>query len=111
MADDWDMVVEEISSDAPKEVLRLWSVEIPAERVEESFQQQIEAIKNDVKIPGFRPGKVPEAQIRARYGDRLLKSVLETLGAAVAKRLVGGEPIAPSSHASNVSGDGRGSAS
>lgn len=45
------------------------SVTVPAARVREEFDHAIKAAARGVKVPGFRPGKVPAAVLRQMLGD------------------------------------------
>lgn len=43
-------------------------VEIPVERVEKEVLSHIKRLQPKLKIPGFRPGKVPESVVRRHHG-------------------------------------------
>lgn len=45
-------------------------VSLPAERVEQAVQARIKRIGSQVRVPGFRPGKAPQAVLVQRYGDQ-----------------------------------------
>lgn len=55
------------------------SLEIPVETVREATEKAARALARQVRIPGFRPGKVPASIIRSRFADELKGEVLETL--------------------------------
>lgn len=44
-------------------------VEIPAERVEHEYEHVLAELKHQARVPGFRPGKVPETVILRMYSD------------------------------------------
>ncbi len=48
------------------------SVEVPAERVAQKFQQLLREVAQQVRIPGFRPGKVPRRLLEAQLGEGFL---------------------------------------
>ncbi|WP_157969074.1 trigger factor [Thermus sediminis] len=52
-------------------------VEVPAERVEASYQAMLKDLARRVKIPGFRPGKAPLKVVEARLGRQELLSDLK----------------------------------
>ncbi|MBP7147571.1 MAG: trigger factor [Acidobacteria bacterium] len=54
-------------------------VEVPATDVESVFQDVLREHRKEVKIPGFRPGKVPEEMIRRRLGDELAHAATERI--------------------------------
>ncbi|GAA6755160.1 trigger factor [Thermus thalpophilus] len=55
-------------------------VEVPAEKVEESYQALLKDLAKRVRIPGFRPGKAPLKVVEARLGrEELLADLKERL--------------------------------
>ena len=42
-------------------------VELPAERIEKEVDSRLKSVGKNVKIKGFRPGKVPAKVVRQRY--------------------------------------------
>ncbi len=57
-----------------------FKAEVPAEEVERAFREVIEAYRRRVRVPGFRPGKVPEKVLIARIGEAaLIEEVRERL--------------------------------
>ncbi len=55
-------------------------VEVPAEKVEASYQAMLKDLARRVKIPGFRPGKAPLKVVEARLGrEELLSDLKERL--------------------------------
>jgi trigger factor len=54
-------------------------LDIPAEDVSKAFQAEVRNYRKYAKIPGFRPGKVPESVIRRRYATEIRKDVIDGL--------------------------------
>jgi trigger factor len=54
-------------------------LDVPAEDVSKSFRRVLKEYQRYAKIPGFRPGKVPEAVIRRRYATEIRKEVIDSL--------------------------------
>jgi trigger factor len=54
---------------------RKLKVAVPAEDVEKEFGQRLKKLSQQVKMPGFRPGKVPLKMVEAQYGQRLMEEV------------------------------------
>ncbi len=52
---------------------------VPAAEVDGETERAVEALKKRVKLPGFRPGKVPNDIIRRRFRDQIRHEVLEKL--------------------------------
>src|SRR5438046_3860525 len=69
------MQVTETSAEGLK---REFKITIPASEVEENISRRLGEIGRSVRIPGFRPGKVPLPLLRKRYGPAVRHEVLET---------------------------------
>ena len=54
-------------------------LDIAAEDVSKAYRQVTRNFQRYAKIPGFRPGKVPEAVIKRRYATEIRKEVLDGL--------------------------------
>src|SRR5689334_24397702 len=50
---------------------------IPAEDIEARVEQEVKRIAPQVRMPGFRPGKVPPNLIRKMHGDSLRGEALQ----------------------------------
>lgn len=61
------------------ECTREIEVEIPAEEVAKSFRTVLKRYQKQARIPGFRPGKVPESVLRNRFGTSLREDVVESI--------------------------------
>jgi trigger factor len=75
------------------------TVEVPVEEVNAAFEKTYGAYARHVKIPGFRPGRVPRELIKQRFAKEAEEEVVqslvpEALQAAVAEHMlrVVGEP-------------------
>jgi trigger factor len=58
---------------------RKLNIVIPAERVDKDFQAKLRELAATIKLPGFRPGKVPFAMIQQRYSGSVRADVLDNL--------------------------------
>jgi len=54
-------------------------LEIPAETVQKAVTRVAREFARMARVPGFRPGKAPEALIRRRFADDIKSEVLQTL--------------------------------
>jgi trigger factor len=54
-------------------------LEVPAGDVAKSYRQATREYQKYAKIPGFRPGKVPEAVVKRRFATEIRKQVIDTL--------------------------------
>jgi trigger factor len=55
------------------------ALDIPAEDVSKAFRSVVRNYQKYAKIPGFRPGKVPESVIRRRFAAEIRKDVIDGL--------------------------------
>lgn len=65
----------QISLETTSTLGRRLKVAVPADTVEKEFSSRLQRLSKQVKLPGFRPGKVPLKMIEAQYGGRLLDEV------------------------------------
>lgn len=68
------MQVTETNADGLK---REFKVVVPAAQLEARTETRLAEIAREVKLPGFRPGKVPMKIVRQKYGASILGEVLE----------------------------------
>lgn len=54
-------------------------LDVPADEVSKSYRRATREYQKYAKIPGFRPGKVPEAVVRRRFANEIRKQVIDTL--------------------------------
>jgi trigger factor len=54
-------------------------VEVPADEVSKAFRRITGKYGKYARIPGFRPGKVPESVIRRKFGTEIRKEVIDSL--------------------------------
>lgn len=58
---------------------KVLTIEVPAERVREVSEQTVRTLARKVRLPGFRPGKVPPEMVRRRFAEELRTEVLDHL--------------------------------
>ncbi len=68
------MQVTETLSDGLK---RAYAITVPAADIETRRTARLTGLGKTLKLPGFRPGKVPMPVVRQRYGNAVLAEVLE----------------------------------
>jgi trigger factor len=81
----------QVSVETIGELGRRVTVEVPAEQFERAFAARLERLSKQVKLPGFRPGKVPAKVVEQRYGGQLLEEaagdvIQRTLSEAISER-------------------------
>ena len=68
------MQVTETLSDGLR---RAFSVVVPAAEIEGKVRVKLAEIGRTIKLPGFRPGKVPPNLLRQRYGASIMAEVMQ----------------------------------
>ena len=75
-------------------------IEVPANRCKSSYEAALARLGNSIRLPGFRPGKVPNPVIIQQIGiARIKASALEKLIDQVWKEAIAQEAIEPISEA------------
>jgi trigger factor len=64
-----------LNPDCTREV----EVDVPADEVTKAFRTVLKRYQKLAKIPGFRPGKVPESVLRNRFGKSIRDEVVEAV--------------------------------
>ncbi len=58
---------------------RVFEVTAPAGDLEKKLTAKIEEIRPDVRLKGFRPGKVPASHIRKMFGPSIMSDILQEM--------------------------------
>src|SRR5438270_5707910 len=69
------MNVTETTAEGLKRELKII---VPAGELEEQISRRLGELGRSIRIPGFRPGKVPLNLLRKRYGQAVRGEVLES---------------------------------
>jgi trigger factor len=56
---------------------RTWRVVVPAIEIGANVDRRLTELSKTIKLPGFRPGKVPLSLVKKRYGSSIMGEVLE----------------------------------
>jgi trigger factor len=89
-----DISVTKTKEDAASASLQ---VLVPTDRVQKAEKKVVRQYGAQARLPGFRPGKAPEAVVRRRFGDAIRQATLEQLireSWDVAQQTEGLKPIA-----------------
>ena len=68
---------------------------IPAEDIDARVEQEVKRIAPQVRMPGFRPGKVPPNLIRKMHGESLQRDALSSAVQAGVQRLLEEQNLRP----------------
>ncbi|HKK23625.1 MAG TPA: trigger factor, partial [Pseudohaliea sp.] len=66
----------QVSIETTSGLERRLTVGVPAERVDQEVDNRLQQAKKNVRLPGFRPGKVPMRVMRQRFGAGVRQEVL-----------------------------------
>jgi len=70
-------------------------VAVSADQVEKEFNARLQRLSKQVKMPGFRPGKVPLKMVEAQYGGRLMDEVVGELIQTTMHEAIGSQGLRP----------------
>src|SRR5581483_7432399 len=66
-----------ITETAHEGLQRSWRVVVPATEIGANVDRRLAELSKTIRLPGFRPGKVPMGIMKKRYGSSVLGEVLE----------------------------------
>lgn len=70
-------------------------VEIPADRIDDAVSERLQRLQRNVRLDGFRPGKVPARVVRDRFGSQVRQEVLGELIQSTFQEAVQQEALQP----------------
>ena len=74
---------------------RKLTISVPAERFEKEFVSRLTKLSKQVKMSGFRPGKVPLKVVEKQYGQQITSEVTGDLIQATYIEALGQEGLRP----------------
>jgi trigger factor len=74
---------------------RAFRITIPAKDIDKRIDQELESIAPQVRMPGFRPGKVPANLVRKMHGPALEQQALENAVQEGVQQLIAEHKIRP----------------
>ncbi len=74
---------------------RKMTISVPAERVDNEISRQLQRLSKQVKVPGFRPGKIPMKIMRSRYLGQVMQDVIGDLIQSSYQEALGQESMRP----------------
>ena len=85
----------QVSVESTSTLGRRLTVVVPADRFEQEFSQRLQRLSRQVKLPGFRPGKVPAKVVEQRYSGQLLEETAEDLIERTLREAIGEQQLRP----------------
>ena len=67
----------QVTETAAEGLRREYKITIDAADIEQRVERQLDDLGGKIRLPGFRPGKIPRKILRQRYGKSVLGEVLE----------------------------------
>ncbi|MCS7266708.1 MAG: trigger factor [Geminicoccaceae bacterium] len=86
------MQVEQVAAEG---LLRQFRVVVPAAEIEDRLTSRLEELRARVRVPGFRPGKVPLKLLRVQYGRGILGEILEQAVDEGTRKAIGEHELKP----------------
>jgi trigger factor len=74
---------------------RRLSITVPADQLEKVYADRLQRLSRQVRVPGFRPGKVPLKMVEAQYGTKLLEEVVGDVIQSSFREAIGREGLRP----------------
>lgn len=68
-----------VTTETVSGISRRLNVTVPTSRIDEQFEARLKKAAKNVKINGFRPGKVPMSRIRSDYGPGIRQDVINDM--------------------------------
>ena len=66
----------QVSLETTNGLERKMTVEVPAEKISDAIEEKLKNLSKQVKISGFRPGKVPMRVVKQRFGKQVSQEVI-----------------------------------
>jgi trigger factor len=76
-------------------LIREYKVALPAAEISRKLEGRLSELAKTIKIPGFRPGKVPMSLVRQRFGSALRNEVLEQVISESSQALIKDRNLRP----------------
>jgi len=85
----------QVSVEQSGNIERKMTISLPAERVDIEITRQLQRLSKQVKVPGFRPGKVPMKIMKSRYLGQVMQDVIGDLIQSSYQEALGQESLRP----------------
>ena len=85
----------QVSIEQSGNIERKMTISLPAERVDSEVIRQLQRLSKQVKVPGFRPGKVPMKIMKSRYLGQVMQDVIGDLIQSSYQEALGQESLRP----------------
>jgi trigger factor len=69
----------QVSVETTSELNRKMTIQVPEATIQEKVAARLKSLSNQVKIDGFRPGKVPQGLVKKRFGQQVREEILSDM--------------------------------
>ncbi len=83
----------QVSMETGEGLTRRMKIELPFEAIAGEVDKRLQQLARSVRLPGFRPGKVPLKLLRQRYGDQVEREVFGELAQSSFTEAVSGQSL------------------
>jgi len=84
-----------VAQSTPSQCVRVLTIEVPEEEMQREREAVARQLRRDLRVPGFRRGKVPMAYVEKNYGDVIQGDAVRNLLPAVYEEAVAREGLRP----------------
>ena len=88
----------QVSVEKTSELSRKMTVSVPETEVQEKIEARLKSLAREVRIDGFRPGKVPPHVVKKLYGDRIRGEVTGDLIQATYYQAIQDQDLKPAGY-------------
>ena len=88
----------QVSVEKTSELSRKMTVSVPEAVVQEKMAERLKSLAREVKIDGFRPGKVPQHVVKKMFGDRVRGEIASDLIKATYYDALQDQALKPAGH-------------
>jgi trigger factor len=85
----------QITAKEQKGLTHQFHVVVPAKDVQDQMDSELQSLGKKLKVPGFRPGKVPVALLRQKYGKDVMGDVVQNAVSKATKDVVEQKKLRP----------------
>jgi len=78
----------QVTEQAAEGLKRGFSVVVPAADIAAAREKRLAALSKDLRLPGFRPGKVPSSVVKQRFGAAVMGEVLDEQVQSAARSVI-----------------------
>ncbi|MDX1580013.1 MAG: trigger factor, partial [Alphaproteobacteria bacterium] len=86
------MQVTELSADGLK---RAYKITVESNEIDKKLDEKLTELAGRIRLPGFRPGKVPASHLKKLHGDALMGEVLEETVNTTSREVLDDQNVRP----------------